>query len=864
VLFTSWNRFFSHPSPRHRRRTPSRCRRLEIELLEDRRVLTPLVVLSTTNQLLAFDSSTPGTIQTVLPITGLPSGESIVGIDARPATGQLYGLGSGNHLYTINTTSGAVAQVGTGTFAVPLNGTAFGFNFDPVADDIRVVSDMGQNMRIDPNSGAVIQPDTNLNPPGHVVAIAYTNKVAGATSTTLFGIDSVSDMFVQIGGQNGNPSPDLGNVTSVAPLGTTTSDQVGLDINPSDNTGYAAVTANGVAELIRVSLSTGPSPVGEIGNGSVGIRGLTVAALSPPNQSSGPPGALYAVTKNNQLLSLNSASPGTIPSITPITGLQGGEIVRGVAIRPATGQLYALGSTSRLYILNPATGAATQVGTGSFAVPLIGQSFGFSFDPVADDIRVVSDADLNMRINPDTGAVIDSNPSIPGTQPDQVLSATYTVGAAYTNSVVGTSSTTLYGIDGANEWLVRVGGPNGSPSANLGQVTSVGSLGVHIDWAPVPTAGFTINAGGTALAALSVNGTTSLFTIDLTTGKATAIGPIGTGAGTIVGLAAASPGQFSIASTGTSMAANAGAFQITVARTGGAAGQVTVDYATSDGTAIAGQDYTATHGTLVFQDGQNSQTITIPLLNPASQTTKTFVLTLSNPTGGATLGSSSSMGLTITPGLTPNQCYVTHLYLDLLGRQPDPAGLAAWSGVLDQGVETRTQLAFAMESTVEFRLRAVGQMYANLLQRPLDQGGAEGWLQALQAGATLEQVEAAILGSPEYYVRRGGGTDAGFLSAVYGDVLGRAIDPMGLAGWEQALQGGESRTDVAQGILSSTESNAREVEGIYRWLLRRDADQGGLTAFVGAANNGETYEMIIAQIAGSSEYMARVCGVAMP
>src|SRR5262245_65173573 len=232
----------SLPAPGRRGAGP-RCRP-GVERLEDRVTPTTLIALSTDNRLLAFDSSSPGTLQGTLPITGLQTGESVVGIDFRPATSQLYGLGSSNRLYTINPTSGAATPVGTGTFAVPLIGTGFGFAFDPVADRIRVVSDAGQNMRIDPDTGEVVdaepntpgtQTDADLSPPGHVVEVAYTNDAAGATVTTLYGIDSALNMFVQIGGPDGNASPNLGAVTPVAPLGTDTSDQVGLDISPDGN-----------------------------------------------------------------------------------------------------------------------------------------------------------------------------------------------------------------------------------------------------------------------------------------------------------------------------------------------------------------------------------------------------------------------------------------------------------------------------------------------------------------------------------------------------------------------------------------------------------------------------------------------------
>src|SRR5262249_4813552 len=140
-----WNLVRSPSSPPRRRCRPA------VEPLEDRRVLTALVALSTKNQLLAFDSSAPGTIQGTLPVTGLQASEALLDIDFRPSTGQLYALGSSNRIYTVNTTSGVATPVGSGTFAVPLSGAAFGFNFDPVADQIRVISDTGQNLRLNPD-----------------------------------------------------------------------------------------------------------------------------------------------------------------------------------------------------------------------------------------------------------------------------------------------------------------------------------------------------------------------------------------------------------------------------------------------------------------------------------------------------------------------------------------------------------------------------------------------------------------------------------------------------------------------------------------------------------------------------------------
>src|SRR5207249_2241903 len=122
-------------------------------------VNSTLFALTTGNALLRFDSATPGTILSTTAITGLPAGENLLGIDARPATGQLYALGSTSRLYTIDSTTGAAIQVGTSPFAAALSGTNFGFDVNPVPDRVRVVSDADQNLRLNPNDGTLAAVD---------------------------------------------------------------------------------------------------------------------------------------------------------------------------------------------------------------------------------------------------------------------------------------------------------------------------------------------------------------------------------------------------------------------------------------------------------------------------------------------------------------------------------------------------------------------------------------------------------------------------------------------------------------------------------------------------------------------------------
>jgi hypothetical protein len=250
-----------------------------------------LTGITLTNTLVTFDSSTPGAPLTSVGVTGLQTGEFVLGIDRRPATGVLYGLGSTSRLYTINATTGVATQVGSaGAFS--LSGTAFGFDFNPVVDRIRVVSTTGQNLRLNPNDGTLTGTDTSLAYVGgdpnagatpRDVAAAYTNNFSGALTTTLFGIDSILDTLVRQGSPNGSPiSPNTGQLFTIGPLGVDTSDLAAFDISGLSGTAYAAFTAptGSASQLYTVNLATGAATlVGTIGTG-VTLSGLAAATPS--------------------------------------------------------------------------------------------------------------------------------------------------------------------------------------------------------------------------------------------------------------------------------------------------------------------------------------------------------------------------------------------------------------------------------------------------------------------------------------------------------------------------------------------------------------------------------------------------------
>ena len=180
------------------------------------------------NRLVTFDASNPGTFLTNIQLTGLVPGEQVLGIDLRPKTLELNGIGTtGNQswLLNINTTTGAVTNIGRGfTPAIPI--TAFaGLAFNPVTDQLRVTTfnngNNGQSYRIDPVTGLVITIDTPLafapNDPlfGRtplVDEIAFTNAFAGATQTTAYAVDDATGTFVLFNGNNGQ-------LVTIGPMG---------------------------------------------------------------------------------------------------------------------------------------------------------------------------------------------------------------------------------------------------------------------------------------------------------------------------------------------------------------------------------------------------------------------------------------------------------------------------------------------------------------------------------------------------------------------------------------------------------------------------------------------------------------------
>jgi len=231
---------------------------------------------------------------------------------------------------------------------------------------------------------------------------------------------------------------------------------------------------------------------------------------------------LFLLSTRNQLIHINSASPGSLLSSIFITGLSGSEEVISIDARPLTGVVYGLTSYSRLVMLDQITGAATAVGSGWSPV-LNGVEFGFDFNPTTDVARVESDLRQNLRVNSVTGSLIgvDAPLYYAAGDPNQGI-VPNVVGSAYSNNLSGAQTTTLYVIDSGTNTLATQNPPNN------GTLNTVGLLGFNTNG----LVGFDISgASGVAYAAMTAPGASfsSLYTINLASGVATLVGTIGNG-----------------------------------------------------------------------------------------------------------------------------------------------------------------------------------------------------------------------------------------------------------------------------------------------------------------------------------------------
>lgn len=242
----------------------------------------------TSSRIVTFDSSSPGTVLSSSPITGLTGNVSLKGIDFRPADGQLYALGTNGNLYRLTANGNAYQATDLGALSAAPGGSSTGFDFNPTVDRLRITTDTDQNLRVNPNTsppGVMVDGAITLNTSSNVdlVGSAYTNSFLGASSTTLYGLDAFTDALVR------STDANAGSYVNSAvggglfrPLGVTFSnaDLVGFDISGTTNAGFFNLNDG----FFSVNLTTGAATrIGTIGAGSlIGLSIAPAAAVPEP------------------------------------------------------------------------------------------------------------------------------------------------------------------------------------------------------------------------------------------------------------------------------------------------------------------------------------------------------------------------------------------------------------------------------------------------------------------------------------------------------------------------------------------------------------------------------------------------------
>jgi hypothetical protein len=327
-------------------------------------VAEPILVLTSTNRLLTIDHATPETTTRDVAITGLASGENMVAIDFRPATGVLFGISSTSRMYSIDINTGVATAIGSaGAFSIV--GTVFDMDFNPTVDRIRFVSDSDQNLRLNPNNGGLAATDgllryatsdPNAGTNANIIAVGYANNFSGAASTVLYGVDSGTDALVI------QDPPNEGILNTVGPLGVNATGEGGFDISPSTGVAYAALNVGGTPNLYTVNLRTG--------------------AVSPSNGSTTIPPVIAPATRGaaNVIDIAALGVPGTRMRNISTRG------------RVTTGEnILIAGFISR-------GGGATTPGSSRFVIRALGPSlsgFGVS-DPLQDPVLTVFDNNRNV------------------------------------------------------------------------------------------------------------------------------------------------------------------------------------------------------------------------------------------------------------------------------------------------------------------------------------------------------------------------------------------------------------------------------------------------------------------------------------
>ena len=249
-------------------------------------------------------------------------------------------------------------------------------------------------------------------------------------------------------------------------------------------------------------------------------------ATPPPTLPAAPQGqVVYGLTSGGQLARFGADNAAASLTTTTITGLGSGETLADLDFNTNGGLLTGLTTNGKLYTINVSSGAATF--TVAAAAPGVGTPQVTDFNPAAQRLRVLSAGDMNYRLTPATTAATAGTVTSDGTLTFALTDANIgknpnLVAAAYTNSFKDfkpdASATTLYSVDADLDILVKhTSADVPAPAGNFSVLNTVGPLGIDA----TGNTGFDISGLDQAYLSVSSAASTTLYTLNLTTGAAT-------------------------------------------------------------------------------------------------------------------------------------------------------------------------------------------------------------------------------------------------------------------------------------------------------------------------------------------------------
>jgi SpoIID/LytB domain protein len=197
---------------------------------------------------------------------------------------------------------------------------------------------------------------------------------------------------------------------------------------------------------------------------------------------------------------------------------------------------------------------------------------------------------------------------------------------------------------------------------------------------------------------------------------------------------------------------------------------------------------------------------------------------------------------------------VRALYVDLLGREAEPDGLASWSSLVVQGASS-AQLVGVLASSEEYRRLRVAQAYRQVLGREPDEAGLSGWVAAIRDGAmSVDDVARLFYESPEFYALAGN-DDVRFVSRLYEAMLGREASASEVEFWRGNLAT-MGRGGVAFTVWFSMEAAQMRAGAYYAQFLGREPEWSG-RVYWAQSMLAQGEGAVRVGIAGSTEYWNR-------